>query len=98
MASAGITVTNKPATIESDTDEATITLSNIDRGTISVKSGARVFVGFDKSPVITALQDNGTVFLDPGDSFAIPKGTKELKHKTVVGTAILFFNPSFGIQ
>lgn len=97
MASAAITVTNQPATIESDTDEAIITLSNISRGTISNKSGATVFIGFDKSPITTKAQDKGTIFLDPGDSVAIPKGTKKLNHITLASTAVLFFNPSFGI-
>lgn len=98
MASAAITVTNKPATIESDGTEAVITLSNIDRGTISNKSGDRVFIGFDQSVVETELQVDGEIFLDAGDSFGIPKGTKELRHKAKTSTAILFFNPSFGIQ
>ena len=98
MAAGAITVTNKPATIESDTTPRAITLSNIFRGTISVKSGDRVFIGFDVAPATTEDQQDGTVFLDPGDSFAIPKGTKILNHRAKTTTAILFFNPSFGVQ
>lgn len=98
MAAGPITVTSRPATIESDTTPRVITLGNVLQGSIVHKSGDRVFLGFDKAPVTTEIQEDGTVFLDAGDSWPIPKGTKVVNHRAKTTTAVLFFNPALGLK
>lgn len=98
MAAGLITVTSRPATIESDVTPRVITLGNVLQGSIMVKSGDRVFLGFDKAPVTTEVQEDGTIFLDAGDSWVIPKGTKVINHRAKTTTAILFFNPTLGLK
>lgn len=98
MAAGAITVTNRPATIESDVTPRVITLGNVLQGTIVHKSGDRVFLGFDKAPVTSELQDDGTIFLDAGDAWLIPKGTVVINHRAKTSTAILFFNPALGLK
>lgn len=97
MAPGAIAVSNAPAIIESDVTPRVITIKDAAIGTISNKSGDRVFLGFDVAVTTSEAQSTGRLFLDAGDSVKIPKGTKVLNHRAKTTTAILFYNPDSGL-
>ena len=94
MAAADATF-KKASTFESDTTIRTIKIGAPTRSQIAHKSGDRVFIAFDADPVTSELQVEGTFFLDAGDSWPVPKGVNEIRHRAKATTAVLFFNPDF---
>lgn len=94
MAAADATF-KKASTFESDTTIRTIKIAAPTRSQIAHKSGDRVFIAFNEDPVTTEAQAEGTIFLDAGDSWPVPKGANEIRHRTKATTAVLFFNPDY---
>jgi len=94
MASAAITVTETPATIESDTNAAVVTKGTL-AGYIVNGGTVKTFVAFGTVTVVTTdAQLNGIIGLPAGASTPVPANVLTFNHKTASSSTVLYWIPA----